>query len=100
MTQYTCQITFNGDPDFVASVPRVKRHVSSEVLPSRSYVIKFIFELSRLYCVFYFLVVIGSHVSISQKKKKKKCAQLKLTNFLKYLVRRTGELTVKGVIFL
>jgi flagellar biosynthesis component FlhA len=33
VTQYTFQITFNGDSDFVASVYRVKRPASSEALP-------------------------------------------------------------------
>jgi hypothetical protein len=32
VTQYTFQITFNGKPDFVASVPQVIRPASSEAL--------------------------------------------------------------------
>jgi hypothetical protein len=33
VTQYTYEITFNGDPDFVASVHRVNESASSEALP-------------------------------------------------------------------
>jgi len=56
VTQYTCEITFNGDPDFVASVPRVKGPASSEALPPRTYVLSLIFGLPIpcCICVFYF----------------------------------------------
>jgi hypothetical protein len=54
--QYTCEITFNGDPGFVASVPRVKGLASSEALPPRTYVLSLIFGLPIpcCICVFYF----------------------------------------------
>jgi hypothetical protein len=58
VTQYTCEITFNGDPDFVASVPRVKGPASSEALPPRTYILSLIFGLPIpcCICVFYFFL--------------------------------------------
>jgi hypothetical protein len=45
VTQYTTQITFNGDPGFVASVPRAKGPASSEALPPRTFILSFVFGL-------------------------------------------------------
>jgi hypothetical protein len=39
VTQYTCDIIFNGDPGFVASVPRAKGPASSEALPPRTFIL-------------------------------------------------------------
>jgi len=55
-TQYTFQITFNGDSGFVASVPRANELAFSEALPPRNLVLKIIFRLHRPYCVFYFVL--------------------------------------------
>lgn len=54
VTQYTTQITFNGDPGFVASVPRVKGPASSEVLLPRTFILNFIFGLPSP-ILFYFV---------------------------------------------
>jgi hypothetical protein len=51
MTQYTFQITFT----YVAFVPRAKRHPSSEVLPLRTFILKFVFALPSPF-VFLFLL--------------------------------------------
>jgi hypothetical protein len=58
VTQFTCDITFTGDPGFVASVPRVNRPSSSEVLPPRTFVHSLNFGLPKLCYVgaFYFLM--------------------------------------------
>jgi hypothetical protein len=39
VTQYTCQITFTSNPDFVASVSRVKGPASSKALPLHTFII-------------------------------------------------------------
>jgi len=56
MTQYTYDITFIGDPGFVASVPRVKGPASSKALPPRTFVLSLLFGLPMPCCVcaFYF----------------------------------------------
>jgi hypothetical protein len=51
VTQYTCEITFNGDPDFVALVPQTKESTSSEALPSRTFVPSLYFGLPKPSCV-------------------------------------------------
>jgi len=57
VTQYTFEITFNGDPGFVASVPRANGPASSEALPPRTFVLSFNFGLPRSSCcVFSFLL--------------------------------------------
>jgi hypothetical protein len=57
VTQYTFEITFNGDPGFVASVPRANGPASSEALPPRTFVLSFNFGLPRPFCcVFSFLL--------------------------------------------
>lgn len=55
--QYTFQITLNGDPDFVTSVPQVIGPVFSEALSLHTFVLSFLFGLPRPCCyVFYFLM--------------------------------------------
>jgi hypothetical protein len=56
VTQYTCQITFIGDPGFVASMPQVNGPASSKALPLHNFVLIFIFGLPRPYSVFYFIL--------------------------------------------
>jgi len=56
VTKYTCQITFNGDPGFVASVPRAKGPASLEALPLYTFVLRFLFGLPRPYCLFSFFL--------------------------------------------
>jgi hypothetical protein len=58
VTQYTCEITFNGDPGFVASVPQTKGPASLEALPPRTFIHKLNFG--------YFLM----YLQKDQKKKK------------------------------
>jgi hypothetical protein len=56
VTQYTFEIIFTGDPDFVASVPRANEPASSEALPPRTFILSFNFGLPRPSCsVFSFL---------------------------------------------
>jgi hypothetical protein len=50
VTQYTCYITFTGDPGFVASVPRTNGPASSEALPPRTFILSFQFGLSKPSC--------------------------------------------------
>jgi hypothetical protein len=45
VTQYTPNITFIGDPDFVASVPQTIGPASSKALPPRIFVLNFNFGL-------------------------------------------------------
>jgi hypothetical protein len=58
VTQYTCEITFNGDPDFLASVPQIKGPASSEALPSRTFILILYFGLPKpsCVCIFNFLL--------------------------------------------
>jgi hypothetical protein len=59
VTQYTLQITFNGDPGFVASVPRAKGSASSEALLPRTFVLSFVLGLPSpimFYFVFFLLM--------------------------------------------
>jgi hypothetical protein len=58
VTQYICQITFTGDSDFVASLPRVKGLAFSKALFPRTFIRSLIFGLPTFYCVciFYFLL--------------------------------------------
>lgn len=56
VTQYTCQITFIGDPDFVVSVPWANGSAFSEALLLHNFVFSFIFWLLRPSSVFYFLL--------------------------------------------
>jgi hypothetical protein len=49
-TQYTCDITFIGDPGFEASVPRAKGPASSEALPPRTFIFRFKFGLPKPSC--------------------------------------------------
>jgi len=51
VTQYTCEITFIGDPDFVASVPRANEPTSSKVLPPRTYIPRLYFGLPKPFCI-------------------------------------------------
>jgi hypothetical protein len=55
VTHYTCQITFIGDPGFVASVLRVQGSTSSKALPPLTYILSLNFELPRLCCVCFFI---------------------------------------------
>jgi hypothetical protein len=50
VTQYTCEITFIGDPDFEASVPQAKGPASSEALPPRTFILSFKFGLPNPSC--------------------------------------------------
>jgi len=56
VTQYTCEITFNGDPGFVAFMPRAIGPASSEALPPRTFILRLYFGLPKPYfiCVFIF----------------------------------------------
>jgi hypothetical protein len=55
VTQYTCDITFIGDPGFEASVPRAKGPASSEALPPRTFILSFKFGLPNpCFCSFIF----------------------------------------------
>jgi hypothetical protein len=59
MTQYTLQITFNGDLGFVASVSRAKGLAFLEALPPRTFVFRFVLGLPSpfvFYFVFYLLM--------------------------------------------
>jgi hypothetical protein len=68
VTQYTFQITFSGDPGFVASVSQANGPTSPEVLPSHTFVLRFFLELHNPYCVFFYLVVIClSRIYIKKK---------------------------------
>jgi hypothetical protein len=51
---YTCQITFIGNPDYMASVPRAKRPIYSEALLPRTYILSLNFGLPRPCCFFFF----------------------------------------------
>jgi hypothetical protein len=51
MIQYTCEITFNGDLGFVASVPQIKGPAFLEALPPRTFIHKLNFGLSKPSCV-------------------------------------------------
>jgi len=85
VTQYICQITFNSDPGFVASMPQGKGLVSSKALPPRSYIHSLNFRLPRPYCVcvFYFFLLLVSVVS-KKKKKNLKHKFFKLLKFSKF----------------
>jgi hypothetical protein len=54
VTQYTYEITFNGDLSFVVSVLRVKWPASSKVLPPHIFVHSFIFGLCMPSCFYVF----------------------------------------------
>jgi hypothetical protein len=56
VTQYTCEITFNGDPDLMASVSRANGPASAEALPPRTYIHSLFFGLPKpsCLCAFYF----------------------------------------------
>jgi hypothetical protein len=59
VTQYTLQITFNGNPGFVASVPRTKGPASSEALPLHNFILSFVLGLPSpimFYFVFFLLM--------------------------------------------
>jgi hypothetical protein len=54
VTQYTCDITFIGDPSFVVSVSRAKGLASSEALPPRTFIHSFKFGLPKPFCFCFF----------------------------------------------
>jgi hypothetical protein len=58
VTRYTCEITFNGDPGFVALVPQTKRSAPSEALPPHTFIHRLNFGLSKpsYVCTFNFLL--------------------------------------------
>jgi hypothetical protein len=58
VTQYTCEITFNGDPDFVASVPQTKGPAFSKALSPHAFVSSLYFGLSKpsFVCISNFLL--------------------------------------------
>lgn len=55
VTQYSCEITFNGDSGFVASVPRAIGPASLEALPPHTFILTLYFRLPKSYCICVFI---------------------------------------------
>lgn len=90
MTQYTFEITFTGDPGFVASVPQANGPASSEALLLRTFVLSFNFGLPRpSFSVFLFFFFCNWLLFVLIKNlKKKKERKVQVSSADKWYVKR------------